>query len=506
MKKHARHACHSYDYDENAGTQLGIKTLRGAGWASITNVAQQTVKLVVLFVLARFLTPADFGLVSMATVVIGFVQVFQTGGLGLALIQRKNLTESQVSGTFWAIACLASFLTIILLVLSPLVGRFYNNQQVSSVLAALAFAFFFGALSIVPRSLVTRAIDFRALFFIEIGSTLLGGIISLVAAYQGFAVWSLVMGTLVESLSRLVLFWIYTKWLPRMIFEFKTLKPLLPIALPLLATAVVQYLAMNMDYLIIGKYLGPVALGLYTLAYKIILAPLSQVSEAISRVILPGFSSIQEDKAKIGKGFLKLSKYISFIIFPAMAGLTVVASEVIQVFLGTKWLSAVNVLRILTIVGAIASIQSVCSMIFLSQGRTDILMKWWLFSTTCYVIGYFVGLPWGINGVAGVHAIASVLLAPIYFVIALRLVGLKLRSLATSLAPAMFGATMLALVLTNLRATNFVQTMHVNARLFLLVFTGIAIYAGFTLLCRRQFLTEISDILKRALMSRDASI
>jgi O-antigen/teichoic acid export membrane protein len=504
MKKQSRQALDGYSYNESSGTQLGIKTLRGAGWSTFTNVTSQVVKFAMYFVLARFLSPADFGLVGMATVAIAFAQVFQTGGLGLALIQRKNLTESQVSSTFWAIVCLAGSLTVILLALSPLVGRFYNNPQIASILAALAFAFFFGALSIVPRSLVTRTIDFRALFFIEIGSALLGGIISLIAAYQGFAVWSLVIGTLVESLSRLVLFWAYTKWLPKMVFEFSSLKPILPIALPLLAAAVVQYFAMNMDYLIIGKYLGPVALGFYTLAYKIMLSPLSQISEAISRVFLPGFSSIQEDKAMIGKGFLKLSKYISFIIFPAMAGLMVVAPEVIQVFLGTKWLRASEVLRILSIVGAITSVSSICSLIFLSQGRTDILLKWSLLSTACYVGGYFAGLPWGINGVAWANVIACTLLTPFYFLIAFRLLSLDLRSFAISLAPASFGAITLGLILGGLCTAQFMKTMNVNSRLFLLVFTGVAIYAGFNLLFRRQFLAEIQDTLKQALRRKQA--
>lgn len=504
MNKKDKKTFYDYSYDESTEAQLSIKTLRGVGWSTLANITNQVLRFVVLFVLARFLSPADFGLIGMATVAIAFAQVFQTGGLGLALIQRKDLTEVQVSSSFWAIVCLASCLTAILLAVSSLVGRFYDNQQVAPILAVLAFAFLFGALSIVPRSLLTRTIDFRALFFIEIGSAFLGGVVSLVAAYRGLAVWSLVAGTLMESLCKLVFFWAYTKWLPRMILEFDVLKPLLPVALPLLAFAAVQYFAMNMDYLIIGKYLGPVALGLYTLAFKIMLAPLSQVSEAISRVVLPGFSSIQEDKAMIGKGFLKLSRYVSFIMFPAMAGLAVVAPEVIDVFLGVKWLPAAEVLRVLTIVGAIASIQSICSLIFLSQGRTDILLKWSLFSTACYVVGFFAGLPWGIDGVATVQAIASVLLAPIYFVLALRLVGFKLRTLTLSLAPATFGAATLGLTLTGLRATKFVDNMNINSRLLLLVFAGVVIYSGFTLLFRRQFLTEIRDTLKQALHGRRA--
>jgi len=260
MKKQDRQISYDYSYDESPGAQFGIKTLRGVGWSTLTNVALQAVRFVVLFVLARLLSPEDFGLVGMATVAIAFAQVFQTGGLGLALIQRKDLTETQVSSSFWAIASLGTCLTIILLAVSSLVGRFYENQQVVPVLAVLAFAFLFGSLTIVPRVLVVRAIDFRALFFIEIGSALFGGVIALAAAYQGFAVWSLVAGTLAESLCKLILLWAYTKWLPRMIFEFDTLRPLLPIALPILAVAIVSYFARNMEYVIIGKYLGPVAL------------------------------------------------------------------------------------------------------------------------------------------------------------------------------------------------------------------------------------------------------
>jgi len=504
MKKQDSQTFSDYSYDESSGAQLGIKAIHGIGWSTLNNITIQVAKFCVYFALARLLSPGDFGLVGMATVVIAFAQVFQTGGLGLAIIQRKDLSELQVSSSFWAITCLAGFLTAILLISSPLVGRFYNNQQVASILAILAFAFLFGALSIVPRSLVTRTINFRALFFIEVGATVFGGVISLVAAYQGFGVWSLVAGSLTDSICRLVLFWTHTKWLPKMIFKFDALKPLLPVALPLLGFAVVTYLAMNVDLLIIGKYLGPVALGLYTLAYKIILSPISQISESISRVILPGFASIQEDKVMVGKGFLKLSRYVSFIMFPAMAGLAVVAPEVIQVFLGTKWLPASIILRILTIVGAIASISSVCGFTILSQGRTDILLKWSLFSTACYVGGYFAGLPWGINGLACVHAIVSVLLAPFFFIILLRLIGLDLRSLVISLMPATLGAVTLGLLLSGLRSITLIQTLDINLRLFLLVSLGVVIYAGFNLLFRRLFLAEMVDTLKKVVHSRQA--
>jgi O-antigen/teichoic acid export membrane protein len=502
MKKQTRQILYNYSYDESPGVQLGIKALRGVGWSSLTNVGIQVTRFGIFFVLARFLSPGDFGLVGMAVAAIAFAQVFQAGGLGIALIQRKTLTESQVSGSFWAIACLGSCLTVMLLAASSWVGRFYENQQVVPVLAALSFSFLFGALTVVPRALITRAIDFRKLFFIETGSALLGGVIALVAAYQGFGVWSLVAGSLAECLCKMILLWAYTRWLPKMMFEFDSLKPLLPVALPVLGFAMVNYFAMNMDYLIIGKYLGPVALGLYTLAYKIMLMPLSQVSGAVASVALPGFSSIQDDRTKVGKGFLKMSRYISFITFPAMAGLAVVAPEAIYVFFGDRWMPAAEVLRVLTIVGAVSSIQATTGLLFISQGRSDIELKWSLFGTTCYVVGFFAGLPWGINGVAVGYAIAFVLSAPICFFIALRLVGLELRSLAVSLAPAMFGAAALGLSLAGLRATEFVQTMNVNSRLLLLVCVGVAIYAGFTLVFRREFMAEVRDTLKQALQRR----
>lgn len=502
MKKIDRQILYNYSYGESPGIQLGIKALRGVGWSTLTNVGTQVIRFGIFFVLAHFLSPRDFGLVGMAMAAIAFAQVFQTGGLGLALIQRKTLSESQVSSGFWAIVCLASCLTVILLAASSWVGRFYENQQVIPILAALAFAFLFGALMVVPRVLIVRAIDFRKLFVIETGSALLGGVIALAAAYQGFGVWSLVAGTIAESLCKMTLLWAYTRWLPRMIFELDSLKPLLPGALPVLGFAMVNYFALNMDYLIIGKYLGPVALGLYTLAYKIMLLPLSQVSEALASVALPGFSSIQDDRTKVGKGFLKMSRYISFITFPAMAGLAVVAPEAIYVFFGDRWMPAAEVLRVLTIVGAVASIQSITGLIFLSQGRSDVLLKWSLFGTACYVVGFFSGLPWGINGVATGYAISFVVTAPVCFHIALRLVGLTLKDLAGALAPAIAGAATLGLSLAGLRATEFVQTMNVNSRLLLLVCVGVAIYAGFSVVFRRGFLAEMRNTIEQALQRR----
>ena len=485
---------------------MGTKVLRNVGWSALTNVTTQVVRFAVLFVLARFLSPEDFGLVGMAMVAIAFAQVFQTGGLGLALIQRKDLTESQVSSSFWVIASFGICLTIILLAVSSSVGRFYENNQVTPVLAALALTLLFISLNTVPRVLIVRAIEFRKLFFIEIGSDVLGGILAIVLAYKGFGVWSLVAKTLAESLCKTVLLWVCAKWLPKWLFTFSALKPLLIMALPMLSFAFVHYFALNMDYLIIGKYLGPAALGLYTLAYKIMLVPVSQVSDALINVVIPGFSSIQDDKTKVGKGYLKMLRYISFITFPTMAGLAVVAPEAIRLFFGPRWLPAAEVLRTLTIVGAVSSVQSSASIIFISQGRSDILLKWALFSTACYVIGFFAGLPWGIHGVAVGYAISFLAIAPVCFYIALNLVNLTFKDLADSLAPAIAGASILGLILMGLRATDFVQTMNVNSRLLLLVCAGVAIYAGFNLLFRREFLTEMMYTLKQALRKEPASM
>ena len=502
MKNQDRETLYDYDYDESPGVLGGGKTLRGIGWNVLTEVTEQVIRFVVLFVLARLLSPTDFGLVGMAMVAIAFAQVFQTGGLGLALIQRKNLTESQVSSSFWATASIGVCLTSILLAVSPWVGGFYRNNQVTPVLAALALALLFSSLNTVPRLLIVRAVDFRKLFFITLWSDVLGGGLAIALAYKGFGVWSLVAKTLLESVSRTVLLWGYTRWLPRWIFTFSALKPLLSVALPLLAYAVVHYFASNMDYLIIGKYLGPVALGLYTLAYKIMLLPVSQLSGVLVTVVLPGFSSIQDDSAKVGKGFLKMLRYISFITFPAMAGLAVVAPEAIHVFFGARWMLAAEVVRTLTIVGAVSSVQAVAGIIFLSKGRSDLLLKWSLFSTACYVVGFFAGLPWGIDGVAMGYAISFVVISPVCFYIAVRLVGLTLKDVAGSLAPAIAGASILGVILTGLRATDFVQIMDVNWRLILLVSVGITIYAGFALLFRRELLTGMMDTLKQALEKR----
>jgi len=192
-------------------------------------------------------------------------------------------------------------------------------------------------------------------------------------------------------------------------------------------------------------------------------------------------------------------RYISFITFPAMAGLAVVAQESIHVFFGGRWMLAAEVVRILTIVGAVSSVQSIAGIIFLSQGRSALLLEWSLFSTACYVVGFFAGLPWGINGVAMGYAISFVVISPVCFYIAVRLVGLTLKDVAGSLAPAIAGASILGLILTGLRATDFVQIMGVNWRLILLVSVGITIYAGFTLLFRREFLTGMMYTLKQAL-------
>ncbi len=404
---------------------LTTRTVQGVGWSGISQFTRLLLQLVITAILARLLTPNDFGLLAMAIVFANFVSIFRDFGLTAALIQRKGLTEQHLSTSFWINISAGLFLAMILACLAPAIAYFYGEGRLTFIMLVLASTFFISSFGIVQRALLAKGLHFRSLAIVEILGVSVSGTVAVVLAFSGYGVWSLVWQQVVFSFVIVILLWNFSSWRPKFLFRWQLAKELLGFGLNLTGFTFVNYFNRNLDNLLIGKFLGLAPLGFYNLAYRLLLFPLSNISSVIGRVMFPSLSVIRDDKSKVRYAYMKATRYIAAVTFPLMVGLLVVAPEFIKVVFGPQWNRSIFLLQILALVALVQSIGTTVGWIYQSQGRTDIMFRWGLFSVSVIATSFILGLHWDVEGVAIAYMIASLLLEYPSFYISFKLIDLK---------------------------------------------------------------------------------
>lgn len=403
------------------------KTIQGVKWVSVSQFVRQIFTIMVSVFLARLLTPKDFGLIAMTVVVTNFINIFKDFGLTYAIIQKKNLTMEQLSTSFWLNVFVGLALAVILLIISPAVALFYNEPKLKLVTMFLSITFFTSSFGIIHSSLLSKEMKFGFLSIIEMAAIVISGALAIAMAFSGFGVWALVAQQVIYSIVFLIYIWIAVPWRPKFIFQWGSLRELFNFGLNLTGFNFVNYFSRNLDNLIVGKFLGASLLGFYDLAYKLLTLPIQQISTVLGKVMFPALSSVQEDKEAVRRGYLKGTKYISVTSFPLMIGLLVVAPEFVKIIFGPQWQRSIFLVQIFALIGLLQSILTTTGWIYTSQGRTDIMFRWSIFSVFAGIPIFIIGLKWNIEGVAVAYAIATLLLMYPGFFIPFKLIDLKVK-------------------------------------------------------------------------------
>ena len=369
----------------------------------------------------------------MALVVNSAIDLFRDIGVSSAVIQKRELTEPCLSSIFWLNASLGVALTGLVWFLSPWVSQFYREPRLGPVLAAIAPVSFIAGLGLVHRSLLERDLKFQALAKTEMISTLAASIISIWAASVGFGVWSLVIQSLTNATLSVSMAWLATRWRPSKHFRWSDIRPLAKFSIGLVGFNFCNFCSRNADYLLIGRFLGARELGFYTMAYRLMLYPLNNISAVMGRIMFPVLAQIHGDLTRFRRGYLAAIGSIALVSFPMMTGLMVTADLFVPVVLGYQWKPVVPLIQILASIGLIQSIGTTVGSIYQAKARTDLLLKWGLLSGTLAVLSFVIGLNWGTIGVASAYALLSVLLTVPNFLIPFRLIGLELSEFASHL-------------------------------------------------------------------------
>jgi len=423
---------------------LDSKIRTGVAWSGLAQMGAQFVALVVSVILTRLLSPQDFGLVGMVLVFTNFASVFADMGFGVALVQKLDVTQHHKNAVFWISIVIGAVTTLIMAAAAPLIASFYNVPEVQPLAVAISLIFFINAFATVKVALLQKAMDFRKIAAAQLTSTVISGLVALYLAFSGFGVWSLVAMYIASAIVNVAVLWMITPWRPDFSLQWHALKDLSKFTLNLLGFSVFNYWTRNGDNLLVGRFVGSAALGIYARSYQILLLPVSQVSGVITNVMFPAFSAIQKDVERVKDMYLKSISVISLVTFPLTLGLLVVSQSFVLALFGDKWAEMVPILQVFCLLGLIQSIGTTVGWIYQSQGRTDIMFRWGLVSGSIFIISFIVGLRWGALGVAVAYTVANFLLWYPSLLIPARLIDLHVVTMLRRLAPTFCGAATMA--------------------------------------------------------------
>ena len=396
--------------DDDTRGSLSGAVATGLKWKVITMTISEGTRFGVVLVLARLLTPRDYGVAAMAMVFAGLITLFTDVGLGAALVQRRTITEQDRSTVFWMSMAIAAVIVVFTVAVAGEVARFFGQPQVRSLVIVLSLSFPLAALSQTQTALLNRKLAYRSLEIRQIVGVLVGAATALIVAISGGGAWAIVANSLASTAAATALLWRFSSWRPSLTFSFESLRTMGAFGLKLTGTRVLNYANLNADNTLVGRFLGATSLGIYGISYNIMFTPLSRINLPIYAVVAPALARLQHDPERLKAAWLRSKRLTATLLNPAFFAILVVAPDLVRVVLPAKWLPAVPVIRLLCLAGLGHSLIALNSTILQARGHAGTVLRISIFTSIVTLGAFASGLPWGILGVAGFFAAAKWLL------------------------------------------------------------------------------------------------
>ena len=388
---------------------LKQKTLRGGVARICAQGATFVIRLVSLMVLARLLGPNDFGLVGMVTAFTGVLELFRDFGLSAAAIQRATVTEEQVSTLFWINVVVGVFLALLTAAMAPAIAAFYHEPRLFAVTAILAMAFLFNAAGIQHSALLQREMRFTALAVINTVGLIVGTIIAIAGAEAGFGYWALVAMTVILPLASTIGCWLTTAWIPGRPHRRAGIRSMLRFGGTLTVNGLIIYIASNLEKVLLGRFWGADAIGIYGRAFNLINMPISNLNSAAGEVGFSALSRLQDDPVRLKSYFLKGYSLVLAMTLPITVACALFADDAILVLLGPKWKEAAPIFRFLAPTILVFATANPLSWLLTSIGKIGRLLKMGLIIAPIMIVSYILGLPYGPKGVAFAYSAVMML-------------------------------------------------------------------------------------------------
>lgn len=392
-----------------AEQSLKDKTVKGVGWSAVDNVSQYAVSFLVSIVLARLLSPDDYGLIGIIAIFTSICTALIDGGFDTALVRKKDASDEDFNTVFIVNFGMSILLYTIIFICAPLIANFFNREELVSLTRVSSIGFVIAALSMVQRTRLTKRIDFKTQTKITLTASFLSGFLGISMALLGCGVWSLVGQQLAVQVIRTILLWVYNKWVPQICFSVKSFQELFGFGWKMVASGLLDTVWKELYQVVVGKYYSPATLGQYTRSNQFASLLSSNINSVISRVTYPVLSSIQDNKTRLLSGYRNIITITMFITSISMFFLGAISEPLLYCLIGPKWHEAAIYLPLICISSSAYPLQALNLNMLKVQGRSDLFLGLEIIKKIIALGPLFVGAFVGIVPMLCVNIVTTII-------------------------------------------------------------------------------------------------
>ena len=472
--------------------ELKQKAISGVKWVTVSTIVNNLLQLALISILARFLSPTDFGLMALVNVVIEFSSYFIDAGFSNIIIQKQDINRRQLSSIYWLSILTGVVIYLIIFFLSPSLSAFYKETELEPLLKFVAVTFLIIPFGQQHKSLFQKELKFDTIALIEIISRVVSFIVGVLAAIKGLGVYSLALMVLANSIvsTILLLYKGMKSYKPSFIFSHTEIKKFYSFGFYQLGERTLNYFASQLDTIIIGKLLGADKLGIYTIAKNLIMKPAQIINPIVTKVAFPTMAKVQSDIESLKRIYLNTIQYLSSVNFPIHFGIAILAEPLTIILFGAKWYDAIILVKVLAFFGMIRSIYNPVGSLLLARGRADLGFFWNVYSSIISSALILLGSLWGLLGISFAQIAALIVLSiPFYLMLIKKMIHAGYWEYhKTIIIPLLIAlsASIIPFTLEYL-ITNYVL------KIIIVSVSGLTIYYFLTLKYNRTFLSTIKS-------------
>jgi lipopolysaccharide exporter len=476
-------------------TNLTQQTVKGIFWSYLSFIGGKGMTFLSTVILARLLLPEQFGLIGYCLVATQYLDILNAAGVDSALIARRDRLEEAANAAFTANIFLGLSTFAAAWVIAPYVAQFFNEPAIIPLLRVLALTLPISGLGMVPDTLIQRSLRFRTRLIPDVSRSIAKGVISIVLAVAGMGVWSLVWGQIAGAAAGTVLAWLLAGWRPTWRFHSESTRSMLVFGFHIIIIELVGAIRNNVDYLLVGRILGAVALGYYTMAFRIPELLIGSLNNVVGTVSFPALVVTQSDSEKMRSFYFGYIRYLALFVFPIGVGLTLTAHIFIPVLLSSKWVPAIVPTALISSALAIMAIGYVPGVLYKVINRPQILNQLAIIKVPMAVAVLWYSTRWGINGVAAGQIVIGLVSVTLDTLVANHVMGYRIFDLARAVFPSLASSLAMALILATV---DRVFVLSGFGGFSILVILGVATYAGILFLISRETINQGLVILGKA--------
>lgn len=478
-------------------SDVRVKAIKSVKWTALGELASRSMQPIITLVLARLLTPSDFGIVAIATIAINLGQILQDFGLGKTLIQRKGQIEKAADIIFWTNITLSTCLYFTVVFAAPLFSVFFHEPRTINVLRVLCLQVILFSLVSVHQALLQRSFRFKRLFFIRISKTIIYGAVSIPLAIVGYGVWALVFGILGSAVVQTCLFWIDSSWRPRLSYDFHTAKQLMGFSFWVVLEALLIWIVGSGDVIVLGYFLSLQELGVYRVGSTFTLFIFAAFFSPLVPIVYSAFSRLQSDQEELRRLFLKICKILAFISLPVGLALALQPKTISALVFGQKWAGIEIVVALNGIMHSIGWLVGVNPELYRAMGRPDINVKLLMIQLCWYLPLYLIFAPYGLIAFCLAQLIASLISIFLHMYLSKRYLGIGFVSIVANIK-----SILSAIFISGVAIIIMSYYFHFSKSIYDMLFNGltfVTLYLIILYLLDKTFITGTISSLRLSL-------